>query len=71
MLLAVAATVALPLASVVACPADSVAEAPVPGAVNVTVAPLTGLPDASFTVACRGVANAVEIAVVCGVPPVA
>ena len=45
--------------------------APLEGAVKVTVTPLTGLPDASMTVAWRGVANTVLTVVVCGVPPVA
>jgi hypothetical protein len=45
--------------------------APLAGAVNVTVAPETGFPKESFTVAWKGLANAVLMAVVCGVPPVA
>ena len=45
--------------------------APPVGAAKVTVAPLTGLLFESFTVACRGVANAVPTVAFCGVPPVA
>jgi hypothetical protein len=48
----------------------NVAVAPLAGAVNVTVAPLTRLPPLSFTVACSAVANAVLIAALCGVPAV-
>jgi hypothetical protein len=39
--------------------------------VKVTVTPFTGLPPASFTVACSGVASAVLIVALCGVPAVA
>ena len=66
--------VATPLLLVVAVAVNEplkLALAPEPGAVNVTVTPLTGLFDASRTVACRAVANAVLIAVLCGVPAVA
>jgi hypothetical protein len=45
--------------------------APLPGAVNVTIAPLTALPPASLTVACRAVAKAVPSAALCGVPALA
>jgi hypothetical protein len=44
--------------------------APLDGAVNITAIPLSGLSFASDTFACRGVANAVLITVVCGVPAV-
>jgi hypothetical protein len=44
-------------------------EAPDPGAVNVMFTPLTGLLPASFTVTASGFANAVLIAVDCGVDP--
>ena len=44
---------------------------PAAGAVNVTVAPLTGLPPASLTVTCSAVGYAVLIATLCGVPAVA
>ena len=67
----VATPLALVVAVVVAVPFANVPLAPLPGAVNVTVTPLTGLFDASRTVACRAVANAVLIAVLCGVPAVA
>jgi hypothetical protein len=67
--------VATPLAFVVAVvtfvPFANVPPAPVLGAVNVTVAPLTRFPPLSFTVACRAVGNAVLIAMLCGVPAVA
>jgi hypothetical protein len=46
-------------------------DAPEPGAVNVTFAPLTGLLSESLTVACSCVANAVPTVAVCGVPAVA
>jgi hypothetical protein len=45
--------------------------APVEGAVNVTVTPLTGFPPASVTAACNAVVNTVLIAALCGVPAVA
>jgi hypothetical protein len=45
--------------------------APVPGAVNVTVTPLSPFPPESFTVAASAVPKAVPSAVLCGVPPVA
>jgi hypothetical protein len=45
--------------------------APLPGVVNVTVTPDTGLLPASRTVACSPVPNAVFTAVLCGVPAVA
>ena len=44
---------------------------PVAGAVNVTVTPLTGLFEASFTVACNCAAKAVFTVALCGVPAVA
>jgi hypothetical protein len=46
-------------------------DAPDPGAVNVTFTPLTALFPASRTVAWSGVANAVLIVALCGVPAVA
>lgn len=53
-----AAAVATPDAFVVAMftPPAKVPLAPVPGAANVTVTPLTGLPPASFTVVWNAVA---------------
>lgn len=66
--------VARPLAFVVAI---AVAEPPKaalavePVAVKVTVAPLTGFPLASFTVAWSAVGNAVFTTALCGVPDVA
>jgi hypothetical protein len=65
--------VATPLAFVVAVftPPANVPLAPLPGAVKVTVAPATGFPPLSFTVATSGAANAVLIVALCGVPLVA
>src|ERR1700722_6078540 len=70
--------VATPLALVIAVtvvsplvPPTNVPLAPLEGAVNVTVAPLTRLPPASFTVACKLVMNAAVTAAFCGVPAVA
>ncbi len=67
------AEVATPLAFVVAVftPPAKVPLAPLPGAVNVTNTPLTGLFPASRTVACSCVANAVLIVALWGVPAVA
>jgi hypothetical protein len=63
--------VAMPSAFVVAV-ADAlppnVARAPVEGAVNVSVNPGTGLEEASITLACRAVVNAVPTVVLCRVP---
>ena len=56
---------------VVSPPRAKVPLAPLLGAVNVTVAPLTGFPPASFTIAASGAANAPSIAPICGVPLVA
>jgi hypothetical protein len=68
-----AAEVATPEAFVVAVftPPANVPLAPLPGAANVTVTPLTGLPPASFTVATSGDPYAALIVALCGVPPVA
>jgi hypothetical protein len=71
MLLAVAVMLAMPEALVVAVGLDNVALAPVEGAVNVTVTPLTGFPAASFTVACSAVGKATPTNTDCDVPPVA
>src|SRR5690349_1763233 len=67
------AAVATPDAFVVAVvtPPANVPLAPLPGAAKVTVAPLTGLLNESFTVACSCVANAVFTVALCGVPAVA
>jgi len=67
------AEVATPLALVTAVftlrPPANVPVALIPGTtVNVTVTPPTGLPPASFTIACSGDAKAVLIAAVWGVP---
>jgi hypothetical protein len=64
------AEVATPLAFVVAVftPPANVPLAPLVGAVNVTNTPLTGLFPASVTVATKGAANAVLIAVLCPDP---
>jgi hypothetical protein len=69
--LAVAVTLARPEALVTAVVLDNVALAPLAGAANVTVAPDTGVPAASFTRACKALPNAVPTAVDCGVPPTA
>ena len=68
---ATAVTEAWPVASVTADEGLNVAEALDPGAAKFTVTPLTGLPEASLTVATSGSGNAVAMAVLCGVPPVA
>ena len=65
---AVAETVASPEAFVVVGEPVIAADAPEPGGANVTVAPETGLPLASFTRATSGDANAVVTAVVCPLP---
>jgi hypothetical protein len=67
------AEVATPEALVTAefTPPANVPEAPLPGAVNVTVTPLTGFPFESSTVAARRLANAVFTVAVWGVPPLA
>jgi len=57
--LAVTLAVATPKALVTAVTVATLA--PLPGPVNVTVTPLTGLPPASFTVATNGAAKAVLI----------
>jgi hypothetical protein len=64
------AEVATPLAFVVPVftPPANVPLAPLVGAVNVTSTPLTGLFPASVTVATKGAANAVAIAVLCPDP---
>jgi hypothetical protein len=64
------AEVAMPEALVVAVftPPAKVPLAPLPGAENVTVTPLTGFPPASFTRAVNGAAKAVLIVALCGVP---
>jgi hypothetical protein len=66
--------VAMPWASVVAVfPPVNAPLAPFTAGftVNVTITPLTRFPPASFTVACRFVANAVLTVALCGVPAVA
>jgi len=67
------AAVATPKEFVVAVvtPPANVPLAPLPGAANVTVTPLTGLPPASFTVAWNCVVYAVPTVALCGVPAVA
>src|SRR5579871_3991240 len=69
-----AGAVAMPLASVTAVAVPEplkVPLAPLAGAVNVTAAPLIGLLLASFTVTCKGLAKAVPIVVLWGVPALA
>src|SRR5271166_2959501 len=64
------AEVATPEALVIAVftPPAKAPLAPLPGAVNVTVTPLTGLPPESLTVATSGAPKAVLIVAFCGVP---
>src|SRR5579863_2254147 len=71
MLLAVAVTLATPALLVTAVPLDKTAPAPVDGGVKVTVAPATGIPLASFTVACSAFGNAAPNRADCTPPPVA
>jgi hypothetical protein len=59
------------LVIVVLTPPTNVPLAPLFGAANVTVAPLTGLLKESFTVACSCVPKAVLTGALCGVPAVA
>jgi len=69
-----AGAVAIPLALVTAVAVADPPKAPLaplPGAVNVTVAPINGLLLASFTVACSAVAYTLLTTALCGVPPVA
>ncbi len=64
-----AAAIPLPLVIAVALGEPlNVALAPVPGALNVTVTPLTGLLLASFTNVCSPVPNAELTVPLCGVP---
>jgi hypothetical protein len=49
-------------------PPGNVPLAPLAGAVNVTVTPLTGFPALSVTVACSAAANAVPSAALCEFP---
>ena len=69
-MLAVAVTLATPDALVTAVMFDGVALAPVVGDAKVTVAPLTGSPNWSFTVACRAVRKAFPTPADWGVPAV-
>src|ERR1051325_6789749 len=72
MLLAVAVMLATPEASVTAGGGGGrIAVAPLVGALKVMMAPLTGLPSESVSVACNAFGNAVLINADCGVPPVA
>jgi hypothetical protein len=69
-----AGAVAIPLLFVVALAVADPLKlplAPLPGAVNVTVTPLTALPPESFTVACKAVAKVVPSVALWGVPEVA
>src|SRR5258706_14700940 len=72
MVLALPVIEATPLAFVVVGLAlVGTALAPLPGALKVTVTPLTPLPKLSATLAWNAVPNAVLTVVLCGVPPVA
>ena len=68
-----AADVATPEELVVAVfrPPAKVPDAPLVGALNVTVTPLTAFPLESFTVTLNRLAKAVPTGALCGVPPVA
>ena len=68
-LLAVAVTLAEPVAPVVTTVEESAAEAPDAGGVNVTCTPGTALLSASRTVTVSGVEKAPPTAADCGVPP--
>jgi hypothetical protein len=68
---AVATPLLLVVAVVVFNPPVNVPLAPLAGAVNVTVTPLTGLLLASFTVAAMAVPKLVLTAALCEAPPVA
>jgi hypothetical protein len=52
----------------VSTPPAKLPEAPLAGAANVTIAPLTGLPPESLTVATRGLLKAVLMVVLCELP---
>jgi hypothetical protein len=67
------ADVATPDAFVVAVltPPANVPLAPLAGAVNITITPLTKFPPESLTVTTSGVEKAVLMVVLCGVPLVA
>src|SRR5204863_3978257 len=70
--LAVAEMLAWPPALMTALPPPlRAALGPLAGAVKVTTPPVTGSPKALLTVATKGEANAVVMAVLCGVPLVA
>jgi hypothetical protein len=60
-----------PLVVAVFTPPAKVQEEPLPGALKVTVTPLTGVPPEFVTVTTKGLANAVLIVALCGVPLVA
>jgi hypothetical protein len=68
---AVATPLLLVAAVVVTVPLANVPLAPLDGAVNVTVTFGTKFPEASFTVACSAVANAVAMLADCPLPVVA
>jgi hypothetical protein len=57
-----------PLVVAVFTPPTKLQEAPLPGAVKVTVAPLTGTPAELVTVTIKGLPNAVLMVALCGVP---
>jgi hypothetical protein len=64
----VAACPFTPVVTLVVAVPPKLALAPAEGAVNVTSAPETRLPPASFTVAMSGAENAVLMVAVCGDP---
>ena len=65
-----AVTLAVPEASVTAVAAERFAEAPVVGTTNATVAPGTGLPEASLTRTASGAVKGELTTVLCPEPPV-
>jgi hypothetical protein len=70
MAFAAAVTLAVPEASVTAVVAERFAEAPLVGTTKATVAPGTGLPEASLTRTASGAAKGVLIATLCPEPTV-
>ena len=65
-----AVTLAMPEALVSAVAAERFAEAPVAGTTKTTVAPVTGLPEASLTKTASGSVKGELTAVLCGEPPI-
>src|SRR5215472_15474726 len=70
MAFAVAVTLAMPEPLVAAVTAVRLAEAPAAGTMKTTVAPVTGLPDASLACAVSAAGKAEFTVVLCPEPPV-